>query len=83
MVWTKEEKQFNSPADSRILDFLPNRLWYQLRLLSNPVLPGLKRPRRETEHSPPSSAQVKKTGNVRINLILRRVRITIEIVKKQ
>jgi hypothetical protein len=46
----------------------PDRLWGPLNLLSNgyrgALSPRLKRPGREADHSPPSSAEVKNGGAI-------------------
>jgi hypothetical protein len=54
------------PVWSRIFSslFRPDRLWGPLSLISNGywegLSPGVKRPGREADHSPPTSVEVKK-----------------------
>jgi hypothetical protein len=55
------------PLGSRIFAsaYRPDRLWGPPSLLSNghreAIFPGVKRPESEADHSPPTSAKVKKT----------------------
>jgi hypothetical protein len=54
------------PVEARIFTSpcRPDRLWGARNLLSNGnqgLSPGVKRPERETDHSPPTGAEVKKT----------------------
>jgi hypothetical protein len=48
----------------------PDRLWGPPSLLSNgywrALSPGVKRPGREADHSPPASAEIKKTGSIHL-----------------
>jgi hypothetical protein len=63
------------PVSSRIFSSprRPDRLWGPPSLLSNgykgAVSPVLKRPERETDHSPPTSAEVRKCGSIHPLLI--------------
>jgi hypothetical protein len=59
------------PVGSRILHSLrrPDRLWAHLALLvdTGALFLGLKRPRRETNHSPLASAKIKTNLDLYIN----------------
>jgi hypothetical protein len=65
-VWTTKCLEFESRWGREILtsQCSPDRLWGPPSLLSNGYwenFPVVKRPRREADHSPPASAEVKKT----------------------
>jgi hypothetical protein len=51
MGWTTEESEFESQEDQEF------SLLHVVQTLS----PGVKRPGREADHTPPTSAEVKKT----------------------
>jgi hypothetical protein len=51
LIWSGDKRFFSTPQH-------PNRIW--LRALS----PGVKRPGREADHSPPSSAEVRNGGTI-------------------
>jgi hypothetical protein len=64
--WKTKGSEFESLWGARILSSpcRPDRLWGLPSLLSNGYLalsPWVKRPKREGDHSPPTSAEVKKT----------------------
>jgi hypothetical protein len=64
--WTTVRLKFEARVGSRSFTspYRPDRLQGTLSLLSNGYrgsLPGIKRPEREADHSPPASAEVKET----------------------
>jgi hypothetical protein len=67
----KKEVGVRFPVGSIIFSFprRPDWLWGPPSLLCNgyagALSPGLKRPGREADHSPPSSTEVRKRGSVR------------------
>jgi hypothetical protein len=64
MSWTTEGSEFDPVGSTMFFSRHPYLLWGTPNVLSNgyggTVSPGVKRPGREADHSPPASAEVNK-----------------------